>query len=567
MQPWRSPAYVAAAAMFLSLGAAPAAGQSPAPDRPRLAVLVSVDQMIPEQLERLGPLLRGGLGRFVHQGLVFRSAQLQYGDTETGPGHATYGTGVNPVRHGIVGNDWILPEEKTPSYCVADPLVHALLAQGPAGKAGGMSPRNLRAPGLIDRLRLSDPAAKAVAISIKDRAAIAMSGQRPDAVLWWDRTQGGFMSSTWYGEQLPPWAREFDARWVQRFQACWGAGWSELPGLSLDGTDTDPDDSPGEVDWRGKQVVPYAAPAVEGELDGNELAELAAVVYGSPAGDQFVCELALDAVAAMELGADQHPDVLCLSLSACDTVGHSFGPRSREVTDVLLRADRELGRLFDELDRRVGAGRWVASLSSDHGVMDLPEALVARGVGAERVSSKRVSSAIKKMRKELTEEYGEDFFLAYDSRGVRLSWTRIQAAGRRPVEVRAFAAKVLEEEAASWLEQAWTLDEVEAVVRGGTTDSGWLRAWANSFDEERTPDLVIQSKPWKLLAMGTGTTHGTPYPYDRRIPLAFYGPGFPAGERFEPASSLDAVPSLLAALRCTEPAALEGLQGTSRRVP
>jgi hypothetical protein len=271
-----------------------------------------------------------------------------------------------------------------------------------------------------------------------------------------------------------------------------------------------------------------------------------------------VCELARRALGALELGTDDHVDVLCISLSSCDTVGHSFGPRSREVTDVLLRADRQLELLFTDLDKQVGAGRWIASLSADHGVLDLPEALAQRGIDAERVAGKVVTATIKAARKKIEKEFGDDFFLAYDGRGVRLSWTKIQAAGKKLADVRAFAAKALEEEGGAWLEHAYTLDELEAIARHGADAVGWRRAYANSFDEDRTPDVTLLQKPWKLIGMSAGTTHGTPYPYDVGIPLAFYGPGFAARESFEQASSVDAVPTLISALGLEVPADLDG---------
>ncbi|HUR28222.1 MAG TPA: alkaline phosphatase family protein [Planctomycetota bacterium] len=509
--------------------------------------MIAVDQMIPEQLQRLAPLWTGGFARFVQQGTVFREARLQYADSETGPGHTTYGTGMNPLHHGIVGNDWVLPEEKSGSYCVSDPDSKLVTATGPTSSKS-MSPRNIRAPGLIDRLKALDPASRGFAASSKDRAAIGMSGQHPDLAVWWDHHGLGFVSSTWYAPALPAWVTEFDGQWLAAFESAWGGGWNALDVASFEGTDTAPDDSPGELAWKGRRVFPYPAPEIGETPSLKELGEIAMLVYGSPAGDQFVCELARRALTALALGKDEHVDVLCVSLSACDTVGHSFGPRSREVTDVLLRADRQLELLFADLDREVGAGRWIASLSADHGVLDLPEALVQRGIGAERVSGKLIGATIKAARKKMEQEFGEDFFLAYDGRGVRLSWTKIAAAGKKLAEVREFAAKALEEEGGAWIEDASTLDELEAVARRGEPASGFRRSLANSFDEERTPDVTLLPKPWKLLGMGAGTTHGTPYPYDVRIPLAFYGPGFSARESFEPASSVDAVPTLMAAL-------------------
>ena len=537
--------YALALTLFSGAASAQVAGQAAAP-RVRLVVMVAVDQMIPEQLDRLAPLLSGGLGRFARAGSVFRDARLQYAVTETAPGHATYGTGLNPLHHGVIANEWVLPEEKAPTYCVSDPDARLVTAQGPASSAS-MSPRNMRGLGLIDRLKRIDPASKGFAVSSKDRSAIGLSGQHPDLALWWNRVEGGFVTSTWYAKTQPAWVVEFNAQWLEAFRRDWGGGWIPLD-VPLEGTDTAADDAPGEVPWKGRQVFPYAAPELSANMDARAKLELAAVVYGSPAGDQFVCELARRALVEMQLGADDHVDVLCVSLSSCDTVGHAFGPRSRETTDVLLRADRQLELLFADIDRLVGAGRWIASLSADHGVMDLPEALVQRGIGAERVSGKLLSAAVKHMRKQLSEEFGEDFFLVYDSHGIRFSATRIQVAGKKLAEVRAFAAKVLTEEGGDWLERAWTWDELERVARRGEAAGGWKRSWANSFDEERTPDIALQFKPWTLISVGAGTTHGSPYPYDQRVPLCFLGSGFAARSIAGLASAVDALPTLMGAL-------------------
>jgi predicted AlkP superfamily pyrophosphatase or phosphodiesterase len=523
----------------------------------RLVVIVAVDQMIPEQLERLAPLLHGGLGRFVREGTIFREARYQYATTETAAGHATYGTGLNPLHHGIVANDWVLPDEKSPSYCVGDPDVRLVSGKG-LGSSASMSPRNLRGVGLIDRLKQFSPASKGFAVSSKDRSAIGLSGQHADLALWWNRVDGGFVSSSWYTKALPPWLLAFDAQWLESFQREWGGGWHALEVESFAGTDTADDDSAGELPWKGSRVLPYPAPEIPAVLDARARLELATVVYGSPAADQFVCELARRALVEMDLGGDEHVDVLCVSLSSCDTVGHSFGPRSREVTDVLLRADRQLELLFADIDQRVGAGHWIASLSADHGVMELPEALVERGIGAERVSGRAFSAAVRAMREELQQSFGDDFVLAYDASGVRLSWTRIQAAGKKLAEVRALAAKSVQAAAGAWLERAWTWDELERVARKGESADGWKRSQANSFDEERTPDLVFQFKPWTLIAMDSGTTHGSTYPYDQRVPLAFLGPGFAARSVYGPASPVDALPTLMAALGLELPAGLDG---------
>lgn len=539
------------------------ASKDPAVPRARLVVVLAVDQMVPEQLERLAPLFTGGFKRIREQGRDFCEAALEYADTETGPGHATYGTGCNPLHHGIVGNDWVLPESKHAEYCVADPesLPVTDLGQqtGDEYQHYHLSPTNVRKGALIDHLRRGDPESKAVTISIKDRAAIAMGGQHPDLALWWDRVRGGYMSSTWYAQALPPWVIEFDAHWTDVLRKGeYARGWESSLPANLSGTATAPDDREGEVPWDGRRTFPYPAIKLSEVPKRGELSDAAAAVYASPVGDLLSLELARAAVEQMQLGADEHTDVLAISLSACDTVGHSFGPYSREVTDVILRADRELGLLFALLDERVGKDRWILSLSADHGVLELPETLVQQGIGAQRVPSKTVSASIKAMRAKLKERFGDDFYLTKDGRGVRFSWSRIRAAGKSPQEVRRAAADALLAEGREWLEAVWTLDELEACARKGATCDGLTRMAANSFDEERTPDITVLQKPWLLLGLPLGTTHGTPYPYDRRVPLYFLGIPFAPGSSSDRASSVDALPTLLTALGVAIPDGLDG---------
>ena len=338
-------------------------------ERVRLIVLVSVDQMIPEQLERLDPWLSGGLRRFA-DGQVFRRAAHGHGGTATGPGHATLGTGLHPNHHGIVGNSWLLAGTSESVYCVQDNEAQLVTVGGVVGGAAG-SPRNLLADGLADHVRRVHPGSKSVGISGKDRAAILSLGRSADAALWWDRSGRGFVSSTFFGEELPEWAQEWNRSWTDELG---NFVWEDLLPEDIDEAGTAPDDRAGEVSALGP-TFPHAAPPLSDPPLQPELALLSRWVYGTPLVDRFVVELALRAVEGMDLGGDEEVDYLFVGLSACDTVGHSFGPYSREVTDLLLRADAQLGRLFDHLDERLGEDGWVAALSSDHGVLEFPEAL------------------------------------------------------------------------------------------------------------------------------------------------------------------------------------------------
>ena len=543
-------------ALVALLQATPAA---PPNDPPvRLVVMIAVDQMIPDHLDRLAPWLHGGFGRFIEHGAVFERAALQHGDTETGPGHTCYGTGLNPTHHGIVSNQWFPIEGKNDVYCFGDGDSHAVTSNG-IGKDGDVSPRNLRTGGFVDFVKSANKNSRAFAISSKDRAAIGMSGQHPDLALWWNHGGRGFATSTWYAQALPKWVLDWNAQWTRElFDGPLGKGWNcDFP-EHFEGSGTAPDERDGEPGKAGQRSFPHALPAHSDPPTDKELRTLAEAVYDGPAGDQFVCEMAGIAVEQLQLGRDDDVDVLAISLSSCDLVGHAYGPLSCEVTDVLLRADRELGALFDLLDAKVGKDRWIASLSADHGVLELPESLAARGVASERMSSRIVGESFKAARAKVAEKFGKDFYLASHARGIRLSLAGMQEAKVEPAEVRRAYADALRVSCAAWLEHVLTFDELKAIARDGAPATGLVRMEANSFDEQRTCDLVLLAKPWVLIGLPFGTTHGTPYPYDRNIPLAFYGPGFPQSHDYRDAASIDIVPTLLHRLKIAAPTPLDG---------
>lgn len=554
--------------LFLALTclAAPVRAQAPADDDVRLVVLISVDQMIPEQLERLGPWYTGGLARFREQGWVLTEAALEHGLTETGPGHASLGTGCHPARHGLRANSWWSRASKAWTYCVSDPDAAVVTAEGvttAAPYAGrGRTPRNLQRPGLADYLRAADPESRSVSISCKDRAAIAMSGQHADLALWWDRDgAAGFISSDWYTEALPDWVSAWDRDWVEHLRGgAFAEGWTAGFELELPGSSTAADERPGEA---GRQIsFPHALPEFSDPPEPKQIERLADMVYNTAIGDAFVLELTARAVAELDLGADQHTDLLALSLSGCDTAGHAYGPYSREVTDVMLRVDRGLGELFDLLDERVGEGRWIAALSSDHGVLPLPENAAAGG--GVRVDRDEIRGAYEALADDLRERYETDFGMRVVERGVVFSPEEVAAAGVRPNELHAIAAELLLAHGSDWIAATWTWQQLRAVRDGGpgVKVSDLLRFEANSFVEDSTPDVLFTPAPRHLLGVRWGTTHGTPYAYDRRVPLCFLGPGFEHGRSAGRAATVDVVPTLLARLGIALPegdAALDGV--------
>jgi predicted AlkP superfamily pyrophosphatase or phosphodiesterase len=524
-----------ALALFLAL----AQQSKPAPP-PRLIVLVSIDQMIPEQLQRLEPHLAGGFGRFLRDGAVFWRATIDYAGTETGPGHATLATGRYPRRHGIVGN--MLPDRVRGAmiYCVGDLGAKSVSARGIETEGRSCSPANLFGPALGDLLEERLPGSKCVALAGKDRSAVLMGGQHPDATLWWHGTVGGFSSSTWYGESLPEFARVWNKLWLDRAR---GWKWENVLPAGVERLGTSADDMPGEASHA--RALPRTL--------ASEEAALAQQIPGTPLADHFALELATLAVDALELGADEATDLLAIGLSACDYVGHGHGPYSVEVTDLLLRDDRELGRLFAHLDAEVGQGRWLAVLSADHGVLELPESLQRELVGARRVAPLEVEELRTTVNDALAETYEEglDVGLRYAELGFSFDEAKARALSIEPAALRAAIAEAAR--TVPWIEDAYTKEQLDA--DGGDP---WLVLFQRSQHPERGPDVALRPEPWLLFDFPEGTSHGSPYPYDRRVPLAFLGAGIRPQRRFDAASPTDVVPTLLAHLGLALPADLDG---------
>ena len=527
-------------------------------DDVRLIVLVSVDQMTPAQLERLSPLYEGGLARFA-AGEVWRSGAHAHGVTATGPGHATLGTGVHPRRHGLVGNDWLAPETRDRLYCVGDPDVQLVGPGGPFDSPREQrSPRNLLAPSLGDHLEALVPEGQSVSIAAKDRAAIAANGRAGDLVLWWDQRGRGFISSTAYTQELPDFVSRWNANWTSILDEGQGSyTWSSSVPPEAARYGTMPDDRPGEADLENGSKFPHLAPGVTQEGFPNEIRRLAQWLYFTPVIDTFTIEVAKRAVRDLELGTDEHVDTLFVGLSACDTAGHLFGPYSEEVTDVLLNVDRQLGTLFELLDDRVGEGRWIAALSADHGVLELPEHRILQGLPGDRVSGQDIGGALRELRTALTERYAENVMLGAHGNRLRLSTQAMTDGEFDPAEVRSFAADFLREKVPS-LSVVFTLDELLEVADDAPLGQDPIRTLvARSTLAGRSPD-VIWFRPRGVLEMRRGTTHGSPYDYDRRVPIAFLGPGSTAGERWDPAWTVDVLPTLLQRAGLAVPDGLDG---------
>ena len=330
-------------------------------DPPRLVVVITVDQLIPEYLARFGPQLDGGLARILKKGVYYPHGLQNHAVTETAPGHSTILSGRSPASTGIIANNRGVPDPGAPLVGASD---------------AGASPTRFRGTTLADWMLAADPQLQVLSVSRKDRGAILPIGRMVAPVFWYAPSTGTFTTSTWYTSELPEWLTAWNDR----------AGVARLAGLTWElllpeSAYPEPDFTEWERAGRGN-TFPYQLPGPG--------ASLFAGVQTVPWMDSLTMDLALEGVRQMRMGRRSRPDLLAVSLSTTDAVGHAWGPESREIHDQILRLDHWLGWFLDSLETAVGRGRLLVTLTSDHGIQPYPESVVAAGRPAGRVSLGRI---------------------------------------------------------------------------------------------------------------------------------------------------------------------------------
>jgi predicted AlkP superfamily pyrophosphatase or phosphodiesterase len=518
--------------------ARPAAGQD-AP--PRLAVVVVVDQMRPDHLTRYAGFYTGGLATLLREGAVFTDAHQDHAVTETAVGHAAIVTGVRPVRHGIVGTIWYDRRARRTFYASEDTAVVTVGLPGEPGR----SPSQLRHSTVGDWLKDASPASKVYAVALKDRAATFMGGRKADAAIWYLEDVGKFVTSSYYRVDSLPWLSAFNAS--GRIESYYAGGWQPL--LPPEGYFVSREDSfPTEAD--GVRVTfPHRF--------GGDSTGPGAAYYGelraSPFGDELTLAVARLVVEQYALGRDAAPDLLFIGCSAADYIGHSYGPLSEEAQDYYLRLDAMLGELLRFLDERVGRANYYLVLSSDHGVLPMPEDLKRRGFPAGRVSREDLQLAVQEAVLGALRDAGvtetprlrlaNGLVLEFDSGAV----TDAQLAVVR----RGIADRM---RAAPFVADAYTYEE----LRSGGDDRPFLELYRHQFPEDLSPDVALRYAPLYIVGWDYGTTHGAPYAYDTHIPLILFGPGVRAARHERRVRSVDIAPTLARILRIPAPQGLDG---------
>lgn len=507
---------------------------------PKLVVLLVADQMRGDFVERYGFQWTGGLRRLVDRGAWFSRAAYPYAATSTCVGHATISTGAVPATHGIVGNSWFDREAGRSTSCTGTSEATTISYGAPVG--GGHSPSRLLVPTLSDELRAQKgKPGRVVTMSIKERTAIMFAGHRADAVLWFNGTAGNFVTSSAYTSAPVPFVAAALAK--RPLSADHDKVWTpSLPAERYLYTD----------DGLGEKPAGYWTSRFPHELKGKggtPDAQFYDAWANSPFADDYLGYLATEAVDALKLGQGETTDVLGVSFSVLDAVGHDFGPTSHEVQDVMVRLDRTIGSLLDHLDRTVGAGNYVVALAGDHGASPIPEQTVALGLGGGRLDVAEVRNAAtnalaaafdagkagKAGKYEVRFQGGE---LIFEPPVLEQLRQNRAAAGAVAAAVRAVPG----------VAAVYFGDDLPLAVAAGDPVA---RALLASRYPGRSGDMAVVPRPYWLFVTadgspqpGSATSHGTPYAYDQRVPVVLFGARVKPGEYLQAATPADVAPTL-----------------------
>jgi len=516
--------------LFVFVAAVAVSGQQPpAAARRPLIVLVVVDQMRTDYLERAAPHLTAGLKRLTTEGAWFRDGAYPYLNTVTCAGHSTIGTGAFPYNHGMVLNAWWDRSTGRERACTSDDTVKNIGYLGPT--TGGDSARWILVPTLAQKVR--EAGGRTVALSLKPRSAIPLGGTNPTAVVWQsDRT--GWSTSTAFTSSKIDWLDRFIAD--NPITADGGKTWERmLPEDKYAGAD----DAPGERFPSGwTRTFPHP-------VGPSDSPQFPAQWQRTPFADEYLGRMAVAAIDALELGRGPRTDFLAVSFSSLDLTGHQYGPASHEVQDLVLRLDRTVGALLAHLDAKLGRDGYVVGLSADHGVGPMPEQTEGSGrqTGAQALAA--IDGALAPIfgpGKYAAHSVYTDLYLLP---GV---FDRVKA------DPKASAAVIDALRALPGVMQAFRSDEIGTEDARKSSDAA-RRAAALSYHPARSGDLIIVPRLHWMLSTSSATTHGTLHPYDQRVPVIFYGAGVPAGNRREAATPADLAPTLasLAGVTFTPP--------------
>jgi predicted AlkP superfamily pyrophosphatase or phosphodiesterase len=502
-------------------------------ESPKLVLAIIVDQMRYDYLEQSPHLFApNGFRLLLERGAFMTSAKYNYYPTVTAPGHASFLSGCGPAIHGILGNDWFNKFTGKDMNACLDTNVTAV---GTTNKSQA-SPKNFIGANLADQMRFAFNS-KVIGVSIKDRAAIFPAGKKPAAAYWFDNKSGNFITSTYYMTNLPQWVTDFNDKKIP--QSYIGKTWDRLYDPS-EYMFADQGFGEGHLNHQTNDTTLFPHTILASTNLEN--------VLETPFGDELLTQFAIATLDNEQLGQTNHPDLLTLSYSSPDLGGHVFGPNSHEHQDIIFRLDRQLDKLFNHIDEKIGLKNVIIVLTADHAVAPTPEFAQSMGLDSKRFKTEEFMTNLQthlegkfgagKFFRTMKMPYG-DIFLNHETlREKSIPIAAINSA------IRDYALN------SGYIQTCYTRDQL---LDGNAP--GWIgQCVLNGYNPERGADLVLVAKPFVIPGKEkTGTTHGSPYAYDTRVPVLFFGQPFKPGRYPDEFYITDIAATLSSALHIEEP--------------
>lgn len=528
------------------LNAQEAKKNSPSSMQPKLVVGIVIDQMRADYIYRFWSKYgENGFKKLVNEGFECSNTQYNYVPTYTAPGHTSIYTGTTPETHGIIGNNWFVKSSGVTTYCAADTSVHAV---GGSEKSGQMSPRRLLCTTIGDELRLfSNFRSKVIGVSLKDRGAIYPAGSSGRAY-WYDNFSGNFITSTYYTSELPDWVNKFNS---QHLPDKYLSGvWSPLLNIN-EYVESTADNTPYEnvIDTTSGALPVF-------NYDLNKLRTMDPdLLRRTPFGNTITKEIAIAAIEGEKLGEDNICDMLAVSFSSTDYVGHAFGTNAIETEDTYLRLDRDIADLLEYLNKKFGKENVLVFLTADHAAVPNPVFLKDNKLPGGYIYDDVITSKIKSFLKS---NYGDTgIFRYYINDQVYLNDSLIKVKNLDKEDITKDLKQLV-----------LTFDFVaDAMTSAEITSEDYIYGMRGmvhrGFNIKRSGDVVLIYQPGYIESYGgrrptAGTTHGSPYRYDTMVPLYWYGWKIRNGATVREVNITDVAATLSSLLKICQPSGCSG---------
>ncbi|WP_339752926.1 alkaline phosphatase PafA [uncultured Winogradskyella sp.] len=510
--------------------------------KPKLVVGIVVDQMRYDYLTRFESKFgEGGFKRMMREGFNCKNNHFNYVPTYTGPGHASVYTGTTPKYNGIIGNNWYDKVSKEMVYCAGDENVSPIGTEDDAGK---MSPHRMQTTTFSDENRLfTQMQGKTIGISLKDRGAILPAGHTANAAYWFHgMEEGSWISSSFYMNELPKWVKDFN---TSDATESYLKVWNTLYDISTY-TESVSDENTFEGGFGGKDkaTFPYDLKALSKDNRGFD------IIKATPYGNSLTADFAMAAIKAESLGKDAITDVLTVSFSSTDYIGHNFGVNSKEIEDTYLRLDKDLERFFKYLDATVGEGEYTVFLTADHGAIDVPNYLKSVRIPAGYLDNRATKSRFDKF-----------LIKHYKNSGIVENVSNNQIfLNRKFIDSIGLNINDVQERIVNELIGYKNIDKVFSAYTMTTTSftTGIESLLQNGYSQKRSGDIIIVPDTNYISYGSTGSTHGSGLNHDTHVPLLFFGKGVKHGETLDKTVIPDIAPTISALLGISFPNSTTG---------